>query len=55
MDSHVWVRSDDLLLWGQLGALLELKIPNGSRQGKIAIDTPKVNKTPSSRNSSLLT
>ena len=36
---------DDLLLWRKIGALLELEIANCARQGKVAIDTSKVDKT----------
>lgn len=37
--------SDDLSLRGQLGDLLELKVTNGAGQGKVAVDTAKVDKT----------
>lgn len=47
-------RGDDLLLRGELGALLELEITNGTRQSKIAIDTAEVNKPSCSYDAVLL-
>lgn len=37
--------SDYLLLRREICALLELEIADGTRQGKVAIDTAKVDKT----------
>jgi hypothetical protein len=45
---------DDLVLRRQLRALLEFKVANGTRQGKVAIDSPKVYKASSSLNSCFL-
>lgn len=42
---HIGERSDDLLLRGKLGALLELKIANGTRKREVAIDTSKVDES----------
>ena len=36
---------DDLVLGGELGALLELEVADGARQGQVAIDTAKVDET----------
>lgn len=41
---HIGECSDNLLLGSQLGALLELEVTNGSREGKVAVDTAKVDK-----------
>ena len=54
MDSHVWEGGNDLLLWGKLRRLLELKVTNGTGQGKVAVDTPKVDKSTGSSDASLL-
>jgi hypothetical protein len=51
---NVRVCGDNLLLRGELGALLELKIANGTRQGKVAIDTAKVNESSCSCDTVLL-
>jgi hypothetical protein len=45
---------DNLIFGGQFCALLELKVSNGARQGKVAIDTAKVNETTGGGNSVLL-
>jgi hypothetical protein len=39
----VWEGSDYLLLGWEIGALLELKITNGTRQSEVTIDTSKIN------------
>lgn len=54
MNSDVWESGDNLLLGCKLGALLELKITNSSRQSKVTIDATKVNKASSSGNTGLL-
>lgn len=52
----VYVREagDDLLFWRQLGALLELEVANSAREGKVAVDTTKVDEATGGANSSLL-
>ena len=45
---------DDLLLRGQIGALLEFEITNGTREGEVAIDTAKVDETTGGADTSLL-
>ena len=54
MHSDVGIGSDDLLLRRQLGALLELEVTNGPRQGQVAVDTAKVNETTSSADTGFL-
>jgi hypothetical protein len=39
----VWEGGDYLLLRGEVGALLELEVADGTRQGEVAIDAAKVN------------
>jgi hypothetical protein len=53
VNGHVGVRRDNLKLGGKLGALLEFEIANGTRQGKVAVDTTKVDETAGSRNARL--
>jgi hypothetical protein len=55
VDSHVGVGGDNLLLWRKIGALLELKVTDGTREGEVAVDTTKVDKATSGANSGLLT
>jgi hypothetical protein len=43
----VWERGDYLLLGRKVGALLELKVAYRTREGKVAIDTAKVNEATS--------
>lgn len=50
---HVGVRGHDLLFGREFGALLEFKITNGTGQGKIAVDTAKVDEAARSANASL--
>ena len=38
----VGVCSDNLLFWRKLCALFELKVTNGTRQSKVAIDSAKI-------------
>lgn len=45
MGGHVRVGGNDLLLRGQVRALLELEISQGARQGQVTIDSAKVNKS----------
>lgn len=54
VDSDIWVGCNNLLLWGKLGALLELEVSNGSRQSEVAVNTSEVNKPTSSSDSCLL-
>ena len=51
---NVWIRGDDLSLWGKIGALLEFKVSNRPRQRQIAVDSAKVDKAASRCDSSLL-
>lgn len=46
-------RGDNLALWGQLGHLFELEIANGARQGEVAVDAAKVDKTTGGGDASL--
>ena len=39
---YIGERRHDLLLWGQLGALLELKVTDSAGEGKVAVDAAKV-------------
>lgn len=55
MDSHVWEGGNNLLLWGKLWRFLELKVTDGTGQGKVAVDTSKVDKSTGSSDASLLT
>lgn len=51
---HVGVCGDDLLLGSELCALLELEVADSSGQGKVAVDTTKVDETTGSSNPCLL-
>lgn len=53
VNSHVWEGGNNLLLWGKLWRLLELKVTNGAGQGKVAIDAAKVDKSTSGSDTSL--
>jgi hypothetical protein len=55
VDDDIGVGRDDLLLRRQLGALLELEISDGPRQGKIAVHATKVDEAARSRDSRLFT
>jgi hypothetical protein len=55
VNSDIGVGSNDLLLRREVGALLELKVTDGTRQGEVAVDTTKVDEATSGANSSLLT
>lgn len=46
--------SDNLRLWGEFSNLLELEVTNGAGQGKIAIDTAKIDETTSGNDTVLL-
>lgn len=46
--------SDYLLLGRKIGALLELEIADGARQGKVTVDTAKVDEAASSLDARLL-
>lgn len=50
----VGVGGDNLGLWREVGALLELEVTNGARQGEVAVDTAKVNEAAGSGDSVLL-
>ena len=54
MNGHVRVGGDDLLLRGQIGALLEFEVANGTGEGEVAVDTTKVDEATCSANASLL-
>lgn len=54
MHCHIGVGSDDLLLGGKLGALLELKVTNGAGQGEVTVDTAEVDEATRGTNSGLL-
>lgn len=47
MHSHIRESGHDLLLGGELRALLKLEVTNSSRKGKVAIDTTKIDKAAS--------
>jgi hypothetical protein len=49
----IWEGSDYLLLWREVGALLEFEIANGTRQREIAVNSAKVDETTGSTNASL--
>lgn len=51
--NHIGVGSDNLLLWCQLRALLELEITDGSGQGKVSVDASKVHEAASGGDSCL--
>ena len=55
VDHDIWVRSNDLLLRGKLGALLEFEITDGAGQRKVPVDTAKVDETTRSGDPGLLT
>lgn len=40
----VWVCRHDLLLWRKVGALLELKVTNGSGKRQVAVHSAEVDK-----------
>ena len=42
---NVWVCRDDLLLWRKVGALLELKVTNGSGKRQVAVHSAEIDKT----------
>jgi hypothetical protein len=42
MFRHVGESGDDLLFWGEFGALLELKVTNGARKSEVSVHTSKV-------------
>ena len=54
MDGDVGVCSHDLLFWGQFGTPLEFKVTKGPRQGQVAVDTAKVDKTACGANTGFL-
>lgn len=53
MHRNVGECRDNLRLWREIGALLELEIANGSGEGKVAVDTAKVDKAPRSTDARL--
>lgn len=50
----VGIRRHDLLFWRELGALLELEVPDGPRESKVPVDAAKVDKATRGRDSRLL-
>jgi hypothetical protein len=46
--------SDDLLLRGKIGALLELEVTYRSREGEVAVDAAEIDESSSSLNACLL-
>lgn len=42
VNGHIGESSDNLLLGGKLGALLEFEVTDGSGEGKVAVNTTKV-------------
>ena len=50
----VGVSGDNLVLGGQLGALLEFEVSNGARQSQVAVDAAKVDETTGGSNAVLL-
>lgn len=54
MHCHIGVGSHDLLFGGQLGALLELKVTDGSGQSEVAVYTAKVDEATGGTDTGLL-
>lgn len=54
MHCHIGVGSHNLLFGGQLGALLELKVTDGTGQGEVAIDTAEVDEATRGTDAGLL-
>jgi hypothetical protein len=54
VDGHIGVCGDDLLLGGELGALLEFEVTDSTGQSEVAIDTAEVDEATSSADTSLL-
>lgn len=52
--SHIGICCDNLLLWWQIRALLELKVANGSAERKVAIYSAKIDETTRSTYTSFL-
>jgi hypothetical protein len=50
----IGVSGDNLVLGRQLGTLLELKVTNGAREGKVSIHSAKIDKATGSCDSVLL-
>ena len=42
MCNHVWISRNDLQLGRQAGTLLEFEVTNRPREGKVAVDSAKV-------------
>jgi len=53
VNGDLWKGSDDLLLRWEVGALLEFEIANGAREGEVAVDSAKVDKSTGCANSCL--
>jgi uncharacterized protein YwbE len=51
---HIGVGSHNLLLGGELGALLELKVTDGTGQSEVTVDTAEVDEATRGTNASLL-
>lgn len=45
VDCHVGESSNNLLLWGQVGALLELEVSDGSAEREVAVYSAKVDES----------
>ena len=54
MNSDVRVGSDDLLLWGKFGALLELKVSDSTGQSEVTVDAAEIDESTGGRNASFL-
>lgn len=54
MHCHIGVGSHDLLLGGELGALLEFKVTDSTGQSEVTVDTAEVDEATRSTNASLL-
>jgi hypothetical protein len=54
MDFDVGERSHYLLLRRKIGALLELEVANGTRQGEVAVDAAKIDEATCSLDTGLL-
>lgn len=55
VDDDIRVGSYYLLLRGKVGALLEFEVSDGTGQCKVAVDTSKVDKSASSRDTRFFT
>lgn len=51
MSHNIWVCGHNLLFRSKIGALLEFKVTDGTRQCQVAVDSAEVDKSASSTNS----